>query len=276
MTERAGRDPAVATEYRDASSRLRRQPAGRGARRHRRRRGRPAADRRGQDLPRRTRARRRAAGGAGRRGALPARAERRRQVHPDQGARRGAPAGLRRRSSGSASRSRFANPQAAMRAGIATIYQELDLVDDLSVAENVFLGHEPQPARLRPAAAAWPGDPGDPRPARPRARSRRGRMVRRAAGGRQADRQHGPRAVPRGPADHHGRAERRAGPRRGRQPVPDHPGADRAGHRGHLHLAPAGGDPRDRRPGHRAQGRPDHRGEPAGPRPPRPATWSAG
>jgi ribose transport system ATP-binding protein len=36
----------------------------------------------------------------------------------------------------------FATPQAAMRAGIATIYQELDLVDDLSVAENTFLGHE--------------------------------------------------------------------------------------------------------------------------------------
>src|SRR4051794_41412692 len=36
---------------------------------------------------------------------------------------------------------RPANPQAAMRAGIATIYQELDLVDDLSVAENAFLGH---------------------------------------------------------------------------------------------------------------------------------------
>src|SRR3569833_2313506 len=35
-----------------------------------------------------------------------------------------------------------AAPQAAMRAGIATIYQELDLVDDLSVAENAFLGHE--------------------------------------------------------------------------------------------------------------------------------------
>jgi ribose transport system ATP-binding protein len=35
-----------------------------------------------------------------------------------------------------------ASPQAAMRAGIATIHQELDLVDDLSVAENVFLGHE--------------------------------------------------------------------------------------------------------------------------------------
>jgi ribose transport system ATP-binding protein len=36
----------------------------------------------------------------------------------------------------------FANPQAAMKAGIATIYQELDLVEDLTVAENVFLGHE--------------------------------------------------------------------------------------------------------------------------------------
>src|SRR5829696_8812245 len=37
---------------------------------------------------------------------------------------------------------RLTNPQAAMRRGIATIYQELDLVDGLSVAENVFLGRE--------------------------------------------------------------------------------------------------------------------------------------
>jgi ribose transport system ATP-binding protein len=36
----------------------------------------------------------------------------------------------------------LATPQAAMRHGIATIYQELDLVDGLSVAENIFLGHE--------------------------------------------------------------------------------------------------------------------------------------
>ncbi|MGP3775245.1 sugar ABC transporter ATP-binding protein [Streptomyces sp. SDT5-1] len=35
------------------------------------------------------------------------------------------------------------SPIAAMRLGIATIYQELDLVEALSVAENVFLGHEP-------------------------------------------------------------------------------------------------------------------------------------
>ncbi|MFC7546043.1 sugar ABC transporter ATP-binding protein [Plantactinospora sp. GCM10030261] len=38
----------------------------------------------------------------------------------------------------------FVGPQAAMRSGIATIYQELDLVEDLSVAENAFLGHEPR------------------------------------------------------------------------------------------------------------------------------------
>jgi ribose transport system ATP-binding protein len=36
----------------------------------------------------------------------------------------------------------FGHPTAAMRLGIATIYQELDLVDGLSVAMNIFLGHE--------------------------------------------------------------------------------------------------------------------------------------
>ncbi|MET9517366.1 sugar ABC transporter ATP-binding protein [Streptomyces sp. NPDC002994] len=38
------------------------------------------------------------------------------------------------------------SPIAAMRLGIATIYQELDLVQGLSVAENIFLGHEPTTA----------------------------------------------------------------------------------------------------------------------------------
>ncbi len=37
---------------------------------------------------------------------------------------------------------RLTSPMAAMELGIATIYQELDLVDGLTVAENVFLGHE--------------------------------------------------------------------------------------------------------------------------------------
>ncbi|WP_228765364.1 sugar ABC transporter ATP-binding protein [Aeromicrobium sp. S22] len=36
----------------------------------------------------------------------------------------------------------FSDPQVALATGIATIYQELDLVDGLSVADNIFLGHE--------------------------------------------------------------------------------------------------------------------------------------
>ena len=34
------------------------------------------------------------------------------------------------------------SPLAAIKVGISTIYQELDLVPDLTVAENIFLGHE--------------------------------------------------------------------------------------------------------------------------------------
>ncbi|MFF9350489.1 sugar ABC transporter ATP-binding protein [Streptomyces sp. NPDC014734] len=40
------------------------------------------------------------------------------------------------------------SPVTAVRLGIATIHQELDLVRGLSVAENVFLGHEPTTARF--------------------------------------------------------------------------------------------------------------------------------
>lgn len=61
------------------------------------------------------------------------------------------------------------SPVAAMRLGIATIYQELDLVHGLSVAENVFLGHEPTTARFlvrarraRAATAALLGRLGHP------------------------------------------------------------------------------------------------------------------
>ena len=39
---------------------------------------------------------------------------------------------------------RFARPQDAQRAGIATIYQELLLFPELTVAENIFLGHAPR------------------------------------------------------------------------------------------------------------------------------------
>ncbi|WP_075744298.1 MULTISPECIES: sugar ABC transporter ATP-binding protein [Actinoalloteichus] len=37
---------------------------------------------------------------------------------------------------------KLSSPVAALRLGVATMYQELDLVPGLSVAENIFLGHE--------------------------------------------------------------------------------------------------------------------------------------
>src|SRR5438034_7966012 len=39
---------------------------------------------------------------------------------------------------------RFANVRESENDGIAVIYQELSLVKDLSVAENICLGHEPR------------------------------------------------------------------------------------------------------------------------------------
>ncbi len=160
---------------------------------------------------------------------------------------------------------RPSSPNDAIRLGFATIYQELDLVDGLSVAENIFLGHEHARARLRQQGGGQP---------RPPARCWRGSATGRSArpprwgGCPPAAKQvvvDGPGALPRRPPDHHGRAVGRAGPRRGGQPVPDHPRAHRAGRGRRLHLPPAGGDPRDRRPGHRAEGRPYRRRRPARP-----------
>jgi ribose transport system ATP-binding protein len=53
----------------------------------------------------------------------------------------------------------LADPQSAMRLGIATIYQELDLVPGLTVADNIFLGRErsrfgiTRPAAINKAAS---------------------------------------------------------------------------------------------------------------------------
>ena len=38
----------------------------------------------------------------------------------------------------------FAHPQEAQRAGIATVFQEFNLLPERTVAENVFLGREPR------------------------------------------------------------------------------------------------------------------------------------
>lgn len=53
---------------------------------------------------------------------------------------------------------RFARPADAQRAGIAMIHQELDLVPALSVAENVFLGREPQRRTGCWTASTWSGE----------------------------------------------------------------------------------------------------------------------
>jgi ribose transport system ATP-binding protein len=47
------------------------------------------------------------------------------------------------------------SPQDAFRSGIATVYQELSLVPELSVAENVFLGRLPTRGRFRGALIDW-------------------------------------------------------------------------------------------------------------------------
>ena len=48
------------------------------------------------------------------------------------------------------------DPQAAMSLGIATIYQELDLVAGLSVSDNIFLGREELAAGHHPAGGRQP------------------------------------------------------------------------------------------------------------------------
>ncbi|MEV6320659.1 sugar ABC transporter ATP-binding protein [Nocardia sp. NPDC051787] len=43
---------------------------------------------------------------------------------------------------------RFTGPQQALRAGVSTVYQEVNLCPNLSVAENIYIGREPRRAGL--------------------------------------------------------------------------------------------------------------------------------
>ena len=105
-------------------------------------RGRPAPDdRHRQGVPRRPRARRRGSRRPRRRGALPARANGAGKStlikvlsgfhQPDQGT-----------ITWNGEEASFSTPAKAIEHGVATIYQELDLVPHLDVTENVYLGHE--------------------------------------------------------------------------------------------------------------------------------------
>ena len=152
-----------------------------------------------------------------------------------------------------------------MALGICTVYQELSLLPHLSVAENVLLGR--MPARGLPFVIDWREanriagrvladfgfpdlDPAAP-VGQPQRRAPTDRRDRQGAGHRAAHPD--PRRADRGAVGLGDGAALRQGqePRRG--------GWDRP-----LHLAPAGGDLRDRRRDRRAQGRRERAGRAGG------------
>ncbi len=122
----------------------------------------------------------------------------------------------------------FRNPTDALRQGIATVTQETTLAPDLSIAENVFLGH--RMATTRAASIDWRGTrragARGARATRPRSRpfdARAPAAPRPAADGR--DR---PRALDRRTGPDPRRADELAHRRRGRVAVRGRPPAPRA------------------------------------------------
>ena len=145
---------------------------------------------------------------------------------------------------------RFATPEEAKRAGVATIYQELLLFPELTVAENIFLGHAPlrprRPDRLARHAGGGRGAARLARDRRPRRRPDRRRALRRPPpAGRDFA-----RAVARRAHPDHGRADRRADRERRRAPVRHRPQAQKPRRRDRLHQSSARRAVRDRRPRH--------------------------
>ncbi len=162
------------------------------------------------------------------------------------------------------------NAEAAFHRGITAIHQETVLFDELTVTENIFLGHpltgrfglldwKAMRARTR---AILDGARGRPRPRRAPARPRHRP---------QASRRHRPRAVGRRQDRHHGRADRRALPQGGRGALHHHRQAQARGQGDPLHQPqvrrdlphrrPLCGLPR-RPPGRRRPGRRRHPVEP--------------
>ena len=115
-----------------------------------------------------------------RRGARADGRERRRQVHPDQGAHRRLRASTRGDDRRSTARPvRFAGPLAgAATPAISTVYQEVNLCPNLSVAENILLGREPRRLGAHPLAGDAPPRRRAARPPRPRHRRRPRRSAR--------------------------------------------------------------------------------------------------
>ena len=87
----------------------------------------------------------------------PARRERRRQVHADEDPRRLRAADRRRACASTASRGASTSSRDAEAAGIVLIHQEFNLAEDLTIAQNIFLGHEKKRGWLLDDAAMRAG-----------------------------------------------------------------------------------------------------------------------
>ncbi len=144
------------------------------------------------------------------------------------------------------------NPVAAIEMGVATMYQELDVVDGLTIAENIFLGHELETGGVLHRARGPP--------ARPASCSKR-----LGHGNLSPHREVGTLSA----ANKQIVSMARALSHDAKLIIMDEPSAvldaeevknlfrvveelTVAGHRDHLHLAPSRRDPPDRRPHHGA------------------------
>ena len=77
-------------------------------------------------------------------GSRACRRKRRGQIDADENSRGSASSPTAEQLKSAGERCEFEGPQEAIEAGISMIYQDLDLAEHLTVAENVFLGHEPR------------------------------------------------------------------------------------------------------------------------------------
>ena len=153
---------------------------------------------------------------------------------------------------------RFASVHDAQSRGVATIFQELTVIRELSVAENIFLGREP----VR-RAGGWTWNAmcrrsrrGAGLPRRPAGPPRAGGQP---LGGQPADRGDLQGAGARIEDHHHGRAHLLAHRPRGAPALPPHPPPAGTGDHHPLRLPQDRGDLRDLRLRHRAARREAHR-----------------
>ena len=141
------------------------------------------------------------------------------------------------------------SPKHAQELGISIIHQEFNLMPDLTVAQNIFIGREPRGSRLflserRLNAQARELIERLHLPLRPK------QLVGNLTVAKQQMVEIGKALSYDAEAADHGRADRGAQRRRGRGPARPHPPLREARHRRHLHLAPHGRAQADRRPHH--------------------------